>query len=146
MVRMNTRITPGKPRKPRNSAGFAGYTARSAGFAKHGQGTHRCWSTCVLRGLRGLRGHFEPRAYSARGSSLPHCGPQCHHREDDMNALPADRTDSVIELADALDWLARQERGTARAIIYDPPYSRYSPMRGAYIASISGLREQAHLT
>jgi hypothetical protein len=63
-----------------------------------------------------------------------------------MNALPADRTDSVIELADALDWLARQERGTARAIIYDPPYSRYSPMRGAYIASISGLREQAHLT
>lgn len=96
----------------------------------------------------------------------------------------------LIEHADALDWLGRREPGAARAIIYDPPYSRYSPMRGredgaagkvaapfkfmhqtmalcaravmpkgivmvfcdwellpdiAYIASISGLREQAHL-
>jgi hypothetical protein len=35
-----------------------------------------------------------------------------------------------IEHADALDWLARQEPGSARAVIYDPPYSRGSPMRG----------------
>jgi hypothetical protein len=35
-----------------------------------------------------------------------------------------------IEHADALDWLARQEPGTATAIVFDPPYSRYSPMRG----------------
>jgi DNA modification methylase len=35
-----------------------------------------------------------------------------------------------IEHADALDWLPRQEPGAARAIVYDPPYSRYSPMRG----------------
>ena len=32
--------------------------------------------------------------------------------------------------ADALDWLAQQAPGSARAIICDPPYSRYSPMRG----------------
>lgn len=96
-----------------------------------------------------------------------------------------------VEHADALDWLPRQEPGAARAIIYDPPYSRFSPMRGredgaagsvaapfsfmhrtmglcaravqpkgvviifcdwellpdiSYIASVSGLREQAHLT
>lgn len=36
----------------------------------------------------------------------------------------------VIEHADALDWLSRQEAGAARAIVFDPPYSRYSPMRG----------------
>ena len=35
-----------------------------------------------------------------------------------------------IEHADAPGWLARQEAGAARAIIMDPPYSRYSPMRG----------------
>jgi adenine-specific DNA-methyltransferase len=107
------------------------------------------------------------------------------------NVVTDSTKNSLVELADALEWLARQERGTARAIIYDPPYSRYSPMRGredgaagkvaapfkfmhqtmslcaravmpkgivmifcdwellpdiAYIASISGLREQAHLT
>ena len=36
----------------------------------------------------------------------------------------------LIEHADALDWLARQEPGSARACICDPPYSRFSPMRG----------------
>ena len=36
----------------------------------------------------------------------------------------------LIEHADALDWLAAQEAGKARACIYDPPYSRFSPMRG----------------
>ena len=36
----------------------------------------------------------------------------------------------LIEHADALDFLAAQEPGAARAIIYDPPYSRFSPMRG----------------
>ena len=38
-----------------------------------------------------------------------------------MNARTAN---PVIEHADALDWLARQEPGTARAIVFDPPYSR----------------------
>jgi hypothetical protein len=36
----------------------------------------------------------------------------------------------VIERDDALAWLARQPPDSARAIIFDPPYSRYSPMRG----------------
>ena len=98
--------------------------------------------------------------------------------------------DGVIERADALDWLGRQEPGSARAVIFDPPYSRGGPMRGRpdgaagqvsapwkfmhqalelcaravmphgivvcfgdwellpdleYIASVTGLREQAHL-
>jgi hypothetical protein len=39
-------------------------------------------------------------------------------------------TDSSIEHADALDWLPRQPEGAARTIVFDPPYSRYSPMRG----------------
>jgi DNA methylase len=39
-------------------------------------------------------------------------------------------TTSSIEHADALGWLARQEPGQARAIVFDPPYSRHSPMRG----------------
>jgi hypothetical protein len=39
-------------------------------------------------------------------------------------------TNSVIERADALDWLAQQPPGEARAVVMDPPYSRYSPMRG----------------
>ena len=38
--------------------------------------------------------------------------------------------DDRIQLADALDWLPRQPAGAARAIVLDPPYSRYSPMRG----------------
>ncbi len=38
--------------------------------------------------------------------------------------------DGVIEHADALDWLARQEPGAATAIIYDPPYSVGTPVRG----------------
>jgi DNA modification methylase len=37
---------------------------------------------------------------------------------------------ALVEHADARDWLARQEPGAAQAIIYDPPYSRHSPMRG----------------
>jgi hypothetical protein len=39
-------------------------------------------------------------------------------------------TSSPVEHADALTWLARQEPGAARAIVYDPPYSRWGPMRG----------------
>jgi hypothetical protein len=98
---------------------------------------------------------------------------------------------SQIVHADALDWLPRQEPGSAAAIIFDPPHSRHSPMRGRedgaagsvsapfkfmhqtlgmcaravrrkgivicfgdwdllpdlkYICSITGLREQQHLT
>ena len=91
MVRMRTRTTPRKPRKarsgqvcpgqeperlaglglreiaklrkPRNAAGFAGYTAYPADFAKRSSLRHRSWSTGMLRGLRG---HFQPYAYSAR--------------------------------------------------------------------------------
>jgi hypothetical protein len=37
---------------------------------------------------------------------------------------------SLIEHADALDWLGRQEPGKARAVIFDAPYSRGAPMRG----------------
>jgi DNA modification methylase len=37
---------------------------------------------------------------------------------------------SLVEHADALDWLPRQEAGSAAAVIFDPPYSRHSPMRG----------------
>lgn len=39
-------------------------------------------------------------------------------------------TARLIEHADALVWLPRQEPGTARAVIYDPPYSTSSPVRG----------------
>ncbi len=35
-----------------------------------------------------------------------------------------------IEHADALQWLQQQEPGAARAVIFDPPYSRGGPMRG----------------
>ena len=35
-----------------------------------------------------------------------------------------------IEHADALDWLQRQEPGTASAVIYDPPYAVGTPVRG----------------
>jgi hypothetical protein len=45
-----------------------------------------------------------------------------------VNELAANA--SAIEHADALDWLARQEPGTATATLFDPPCSRYSPMRG----------------
>jgi DNA modification methylase len=38
--------------------------------------------------------------------------------------------DSVIEHADALDWLAAREPGTATAVIYDPPYAVGTPVRG----------------
>jgi DNA modification methylase len=98
---------------------------------------------------------------------------------------------SLVEHADALDWLARQKPESAAAIIWDPPYSRHSPMRGRedgaagsvsapfkfmhqtlgmcaravqrkgivicfgdwellpdlkYLCSVTGLREQQHLT
>jgi hypothetical protein len=46
-----------------------------------------------------------------------------------VNALPA-ASGSAIEHADALDWLAAQEPGTATAVIYDPPYAVGSPVRG----------------
>lgn len=38
-------------------------------------------------------------------------------------------TSQVIH-ADARDWLAAQPEGAARAVVFDPPYSRHSPMRG----------------
>jgi DNA modification methylase len=37
---------------------------------------------------------------------------------------------SKIEHADALDWLAAQEPGTATAIVFDPPYAVGTPVRG----------------
>lgn len=37
---------------------------------------------------------------------------------------------SAIEHADALDWLAAQDPGTAAAVIYDPPYAVGTPVRG----------------
>lgn len=37
-----------------------------------------------------------------------------------------------IERADALDWLARQPPGAARAVVFDPPYSRNKPPRGKW--------------
>ena len=40
-----------------------------------------------------------------------------------MNTLPASETDSVIEHADAIDWLAAREPGAAAAVIFDPPYA-----------------------
>ena len=36
------------------------------------------------------------------------------------------------EHADALDWLARQQPGSARAVVFDPPYSRNKPPRGKW--------------
>ncbi len=38
--------------------------------------------------------------------------------------------DSVIKHADAVDWLAAQEPGSATAVIYDPPYAVGTPVRG----------------
>ena len=37
---------------------------------------------------------------------------------------------AAIEHADALDWLAAIEPGTAAAVIYDPPYAVGTPVRG----------------
>jgi hypothetical protein len=48
-----------------------------------------------------------------------------------VNALPAvTGSGPVIEHADALDWLAAREPGTATAVIYDPPYAVGTPVRG----------------
>ena len=117
-------------------------------------------------------------------------GDTTHGEDDDVvNALPVTPS-PVIEHADALDWLAAIEPDSARAVVYDPPYSRGTRMHGlpdgaagrvaapfsfmhrtlelaaravmpdgvvicfgdwellpdlAYLASISGLREQSHL-
>lgn len=45
---------------------------------------------------------------------------------------------SLIEYADAERWLARQAPGTARAIVYDPPYSRNKPSRGRWDGAAGG--------
>ena len=48
-----------------------------------------------------------------------------------MNALPATaESGSVIEHADALQWLKEQPPGEATAIIMDPPYAVGTPVRG----------------
>jgi len=48
-----------------------------------------------------------------------------------MTGLPATAgPGSVIEHADALDWLAAREPGAATAIIFDPPYAVGTPVRG----------------
>jgi len=59
----------------------------------------------------------------SNGSSWLACGRQ--GRADEEPGV-SDR----IEHADALDFLARQERGSARVVCFDPPYSRGTPMRG----------------
>lgn len=56
---------------------------------------------------------------------------------------------SRIERADALQWLPRQEPGSAQIIIYDPPYSRWTPMRGkedGAAGSVAGPWEFMHRT
>jgi DNA modification methylase len=49
-----------------------------------------------------------------------------------MIATTATRAASLapVEHADALDWLARQDAGSAAAVIYDPPYAVGAPVRG----------------
>jgi DNA modification methylase len=37
---------------------------------------------------------------------------------------------SLIEHADGVEWLSSQAPGSARVVVFDPPYSRFSPMRG----------------
>ena len=37
---------------------------------------------------------------------------------------------TAIDHADALDWLATQEPGSATAVIFDPPYAVGTPVRG----------------
>lgn len=46
-----------------------------------------------------------------------------------MSTLPV-TIGSVIEHADALDWLEAREPGTAAAVVFDPPYAVGSPVRG----------------
>ena len=57
-------------------------------------------------------------------------GRRHNHREDHVivNGLAA--AGSVVEHADALDWLAGQNQGAATAIVYDPPYAVGTPVRG----------------
>jgi DNA modification methylase len=54
-------------------------------------------------------------------------------RKDDyvVTTLPfTAESDSGIEHADALNWLATRELSSATAVIYDPPYAVGSPVRG----------------
>jgi hypothetical protein len=37
---------------------------------------------------------------------------------------------SLVEPADARDWLAAQAAGSARCVIFDPPYAVGTPVRG----------------
>ena len=62
-----------------------------------------------------------------------------------MNAT----TSSVIEHADALDWLATRAPESATAIIFDPPYSLATPVRGredGAAGSVSGPFKLMHQT
>ena len=53
------------------------------------------------------------------------------HSADDVPSLFGAREgDSLIEHADALQWLQAQPDGQATAIIYDPPYAVGTPVRG----------------
>jgi site-specific DNA-methyltransferase (adenine-specific) len=36
----------------------------------------------------------------------------------------------TVDFADALEWLARRDRGTATLVVYDPPYAVGTPVRG----------------
>ena len=44
-----------------------------------------------------------------------------------------------IVRADALDWLAAQPGGKARAVIFDPPYSVGTPVRGREDGAAGGV-------
>ena len=55
----------------------------------------------------------------------------------------------LIEHARAEEWLPRQEPGSAQIIIYDPPYSRWTPTRGkedGAAGSVAGPWELMHRT
>jgi len=54
-----------------------------------------------------------------------------------------------IEHADALDWLARQDPGSATAVVFDPPYAVGTPVRGqedGAAGSVYGPFEFLHRT
>ena len=50
------------------------------------------------------------------------------------------KSSSAIEHADALDWLARQAPDSAKVIVFDPPYSRYSRCEAGKTARPAHLR------
>ena len=60
--------------------------------------------------------------------ALSRTRPRHHHGKDDdvVNSI----TGPAIEHADALDWLAAREPGTATAVIFDPPYAVSTAVRG----------------